>query len=181
MREQQQVFNNPDLGSVTDDWDLLGENVGVGGSIDGIMAAFMASSAHKANILNSAFNYIGAGVKEDANGIIWVSVIFMAGPDDLLDPPSTTTTTTPQPPSTKTTTQPPGPTTTTTAPPGPTTTTTAPPGSTTTTTAPPGDGDDTGPPTTVVSIWELQYEEFAVLGPDWLNPALLRLVGSMSR
>lgn len=69
------------------------------------MAAFMGSSSHRANILNSQFNYVGAGVKEDSTGVLWVSVIFMAGPDGLVDPPSTTTTT--LPPSTTTTTQPP--------------------------------------------------------------------------
>ncbi len=161
MREQQRVFHHPNLSSVTSGWSLLGENVGASGSIDGIMSAFMSSSAHKSNILNSSFNYVGAGVKEDANGVLWVSVIFMAGPDDLLDPPDTTTTTTTttappattttttQPPATTTTTQPPSTTTTTQPPstttitqPPATTTTTVPPGSTTTTTAPP-DGSTT--------------------------------------
>ena len=216
MREQQSVFHHPDLASVTDDWYALAENVAAGGSIDGLMAAFMGSSAHRANILNSQFNYVGVGVKEDANGILWVSVIFMAGPDGLVDPPSTTTTTTTtttqppstttttqppsttttqppsttttttQPPSTTTTTQPPS-TTTTTQPPGATTTTTTPPGSTTTTTVPPGDGSDpdgTGPPSTVIlgiPTGVLHYDEFEVLSPHWLNPALLRLIGYMSR
>ena len=137
MRAEQRVFHHPNLASVTDDWFALAENVAVGGSIDGIMSAFMSSPGHKANILNSAFDYVGAGVKEDSNGILWVSVIFMDGPDDLLDPPDTTTTTTTtitQPPATTTTTVPPS--TTTTQPPSTTTTTMLPPSSTTTTLPP---------------------------------------------
>ena len=150
MRDQQSVFHHPDLASVTDGWYALAENVAAGGSIDGVMAAFMGSSSHRANILNSQFNYVGAGVKEDSTGILWVSVIFMAGPDGLVDPPSTTTTTTTttQPPSITTTTQPPS-TTTTTQPPS-TTTTTQPP-TTTTTTQPPSTTTTTQPPTTTTT------------------------------
>ena len=63
------------------------------------------------------FNYVGVGAKTDDAGTIWMAIILMRGPDDLLDPPDTTTTTTTQPPpTTTTTTQPPG-TTTTTEPP----------------------------------------------------------------
>jgi hypothetical protein len=161
MRDQQNIFHHPNLGSVTSGWTLLGENVGAGPSISGIMTAFMGSSTHRSNILNGGFNYVGAGVAEDAAGRLWVSVIFMQGPDDLLDPPDTTTTTTTQPPTTTTTTQPPstttttqppftttttqppgGTTTTTTQPPSTTTTTTQPPGGTTTTTLPPDGGTD---------------------------------------
>jgi uncharacterized protein YkwD len=182
MRDAQQVFHHPNLSGVTDaDWNALAENVGVGGSVSGIMDAFMASSAHKANILNSSFNYVGAGVKEDANGILWVSVIFMAGPEGLNDPPdTTTTTTTTQPPSTTTTT-------TTTAPPSTTTTTS--PGSTTTTLPPTdgagGEGQGSKGGSFVGSQsslrWILEYAEFEVLSPDWLNPALLRMTGWMGR
>ena len=219
MRDAQQVYNQPNLNEVTDVWFTLAESVGVGASVAGIMDAFMASSSHRSSILNSGFNYIGAGVAEDDNGILWVDVIFMGGPDDLLDPPPTTTTTQPpatttttQPPATTTTTQPPGstttttqPTTTTTQPPGSTTTTTllrrrlsprdllrrrlSRPGSTTTTTLPPGDGEappgpdsSPGPDDTIlIRVWALRYEQFAVLSPTWLNPALLRLLGLMGR
>ncbi len=168
MRTQQEIFHHPNLGSVTDGWYALGENVAAGGSTGAIVDAWMASSGHRANILNANYNYVGAGVKEDANGVLWVSVIFMYGPDDLLDPPdttttttttttqappttTTTTTTTTQPPTTTTTTQPPS-TTTTSLPPAttttqpPSTTTTLPPGSTTTTTAPPGSTTTTTAP-----------------------------------
>ncbi|KAA0235120.1 MAG: hypothetical protein JJLCMIEE_01449 [Acidimicrobiales bacterium] len=41
-------------------WLKLGENVGYGGSIGTIHNAYMASSGHRANILDPAFRYVGA-------------------------------------------------------------------------------------------------------------------------
>jgi hypothetical protein len=32
-----------------------------------------------------------------------------------------------------------------------------------------------------VNPWAFHYSEFEVLSADWLNPDLLRLIGSMSR
>jgi hypothetical protein len=190
MAERQELFHTPNLGSVTTDWKALAENVGVGPSVDLIFDAFMNSSGHRANILGS-YNYIGVGVKTDDAGRLWVTMIFMLGPDDLLDPdpdpPPTTTTTQPPP----TTTQPP---TTTTQPPPPTTqppstTTTTKPPSTTTTTKPPT--TTTQPPstttTTVAPVEEpvvpyaVPDEELAVLKAGVLAPQLFRLIGSIGR
>jgi len=57
-------------------WNSLGENVGAGGSVDSLHAAFMASPAHKANIMHSGFNNVGVGSTVDASGRMWVTVIF---------------------------------------------------------------------------------------------------------
>ncbi len=126
MMEEGRLFHNGNLGAVTTGWEALGENVGVGPSVDAIHEAFMASSSHRRNILGD-FNYVGVGVVQEAEDKFWVTVIFMKGPADLLDPAPTTTTTT-------TTTIPPP---TTTVPAATTTTTTPPPATTTTTTPPP--------------------------------------------
>ena len=210
MRDQGKLFHNPNLANVTSGWKALGENVGVGPDIDSLFDAFMASGAHRSNILGG-YNYVGVGVAA-ADGVVWVTMVFMLGDDDLLDPPDTTTTTKPpatttttKPPSTTTTTKPPS-TTTTTAPPS-TTTTTAPP-STTTTTAPPSTTTTTAPPstttttapastttttappstttTTVAPVEPVRpfivvEEEFAVLGDDWINVSWLRLLGRIGR
>ncbi len=104
MAEEQNLYHSPNLGSVTTGWKALGENVGVGGSVNQLFDAFMGSSAHRANILGS-YNYVGVGVKVDANDVMWVTMIFMLHPDDLNGTgDTTTTTTTTQPPSTTTTT-----------------------------------------------------------------------------
>jgi uncharacterized protein YkwD len=56
------------------DWQLLGENVGVGGAVSSLHVAFMNSPAHRANILND-YKYVGIGTKVDG-GRLWVTVIF---------------------------------------------------------------------------------------------------------
>lgn len=56
-------------------WAALAENVGRGGTVDSLHAAFMASSGHKANILGD-YNYVGIGT-DTADGVLYVTVVFM--------------------------------------------------------------------------------------------------------
>ncbi|MDP9068735.1 MAG: CAP domain-containing protein [Actinomycetota bacterium] len=56
-------------------WTSLGENVGVGATVDSLHTAFMNSPAHRDNILHGPFNNVGVGVKKDG-GRMWVTVIF---------------------------------------------------------------------------------------------------------
>lgn len=58
-------------------WTILGENVGVGGTVSSLHQAFMASQGHKDNILYAAFRHVGIGVA-NRNGRMWVTVIFEA-------------------------------------------------------------------------------------------------------
>ena len=58
-------------------WRTLGENVGVGSTVDSLHSAFMNSPAHKENILFDSFNNVGVGVIEK-DGRMWVTVIFEA-------------------------------------------------------------------------------------------------------
>ena len=62
-------------------WRVLGENVGIGQTVSSLHQAFMASPAHKANVLRSDFRHVGVGVREAATGQIWVTVIFQARRD----------------------------------------------------------------------------------------------------
>ena len=43
-------------------WCYLGENVGMGPSLEAIEAAFMASPSHRANIVSWNYDHIGTGV-----------------------------------------------------------------------------------------------------------------------
>jgi uncharacterized protein YkwD len=61
----------------TQPWRKLAENVGVGSNLDSIHNNFMASSAHKANIIDPAFNQLGVGVTRDGAGRYWVVHEFM--------------------------------------------------------------------------------------------------------
>jgi uncharacterized protein YkwD len=53
-------------------WKALGENVGVGGSVDHVHDMFMSSAIHRSNILSWTFNRMGAGVSRDGAGRYWV-------------------------------------------------------------------------------------------------------------
>lgn len=85
MMNQQNLHHNPNLGSVTTGWQSLGENVGVGPSVDVLHEAFMNSSGHRANILGN-YNYVGVGVKKESDSKMWVTVVFMKAPAGLNDP-----------------------------------------------------------------------------------------------
>lgn len=61
-------------------WVELGENVGVGSTVESLHTAFMNSSAHRSNILYSNFRYVGIGTAK-ANGRLWVTVIFESRAD----------------------------------------------------------------------------------------------------
>ena len=179
MRDQGRLFFNPNVTSATTGWNAIAEVIGVGDSVGSIFDAFMASSSHRSTILGG-FNYVGVGPATEPSGQIWVDMIFMHGPDDLLDPPATTTTT--EPPSTTTTTEPPS-TTTTTEPPStttttepPSTTTTVPPGGTTTTTTQ-APGPDVPSGNTQGAAFAVSPVELAVLDGDWVPPDLMRPFG----
>lgn len=57
-------------------WLRLGENVGRGGDVGTLHTAFLDSPAHRANIVNGAFNYIGLGVV-NSGGSLYITQIFM--------------------------------------------------------------------------------------------------------
>lgn len=122
MLDRGEIYHNTALGSVTGVWQGLGENVGMGVDLAALQSAFMASAAHRANILGD-YNYVGVGIKTDSGGVNWVTVVFMRAAPGLNGGTTTTTTTEPPPPPT-TTTSPPA--TTPTPPPTTTTTTTRP-------------------------------------------------------
>ena len=64
-------------------WDVLGENVGVGGTVESLHDAFMASPPHRHNVLYRQYRRVGVGVGR-GHGRMWVTIIFQDG-----DNPST--------------------------------------------------------------------------------------------
>lgn len=58
------------------DWTRIGENIAAGQrSPEEVMAAWMASPGHRANILNPAFREIGIGVvNRGRSGLFWVQI-----------------------------------------------------------------------------------------------------------
>ena len=61
---------------VTADWKKLGENVGMGGSVDGLHDAFVASVHHYENLVDPAFSHVGIGIAISGK-TIYVAEMFM--------------------------------------------------------------------------------------------------------
>ena len=74
-----QISHNPNLGSeVGGHWTKLGENVGVGYDVDGLMQAFINSPAHYAQPRRSRWTHVGVGVTFAADGRMYTTHNFMA-------------------------------------------------------------------------------------------------------
>lgn len=58
-------------------WTMLGENVGVGSTVDSLHKAFMDSPSHRDNVLYNTFRHVGIGTRE-RHGRLWVTVVFEA-------------------------------------------------------------------------------------------------------
>lgn len=70
------ISHNPSVRAQVRGWEVLGENVGVGGNVDAIHAGFVASPTHYANLVDSAYTKVGFGiVRPDAR--IFVVEVFM--------------------------------------------------------------------------------------------------------
>lgn len=85
MKADGQLSHNPSLASVTDDWEKLGENVGLGTSIQALHAAFMKSTGHRGNILGD-YDSVGIAVVAETESRLWITVVFMKS----LNPPPAT-------------------------------------------------------------------------------------------
>ncbi len=91
MVKQDKLYHTPSdkLSKRVTNWTILGENVGVGGDVESLHAAFMASPAHADNVLYDSFRHMGVGTIK-ADGKLWVTVIFEAqtNPGTILDMPN---------------------------------------------------------------------------------------------
>ena len=61
-------------------WVLLGENVGVGSTVDSLHVAFMNSPSHRDNVMHTSFRHVGVGTRHE-HGRLWVTVVFEAQSD----------------------------------------------------------------------------------------------------
>jgi Cysteine-rich secretory protein family len=109
-----QISHNPNLGTeISGGWTKMGENVGVGYDVAGLMQAFVNSPAHYANLVDPAWTHVGVGVTIASDGRMYTTHNFMAlgggapapapapaavQPAPAPAPPTTTTTTAPPPP-----------------------------------------------------------------------------------
>jgi uncharacterized protein YkwD len=77
LAAEQRLYHSNLTDGIGYRWCRLGENVGYGYSIEQVHNAFMASTGHRANILNPAFNRVGIGVTRDGANRFWVVQEFM--------------------------------------------------------------------------------------------------------
>jgi uncharacterized protein YkwD len=71
------IFHSDLASGIQPGWRSLGENVGYGGSVDGVQASLQASAPHRANMLSGAFNQIGVGVAFGGDGRVYVCQVFV--------------------------------------------------------------------------------------------------------
>lgn len=99
MVSRDEVFHNPNLPSEVDGWQLLGENVGTGATVQQIHDALMDSKVHRDVILQARFTEVGVGVLRVGEAL-WMTQVFRQPEAEAA--PSTTTTapavSTPTPP-----------------------------------------------------------------------------------
>jgi hypothetical protein len=104
MAAEGRIWHSTLSDGITLDWKKLGENVGMGGSVDGLHTAFVNSPHHYENLVDPAFGYVGIGIVMNGN-TIYVTEEFMqlmpVKAPVLTTPttarPVTTTTTAPKP------------------------------------------------------------------------------------
>src|SRR5262245_9672806 len=75
MASSHSLFHSSLTQGITPGWFVLGENIGEGPSIDSIEAALIASSPHRANMLDRRFNQVGVG--QSADGLLWITEDFV--------------------------------------------------------------------------------------------------------
>lgn len=77
MASDGRIYHNGNLGNeISGNWYAAGENVGMGPTCNSIHDAFMASTGHRNNILDSDYNQIGVGVAYDSDGTIYITEVF---------------------------------------------------------------------------------------------------------
>lgn len=77
MAEAGEIWHSELPDGITVNWKRLGENVGMGGSVEALHQAFIDSPGHYQNLIDPGFRHVGLGVTVDADGTIFVSEVFM--------------------------------------------------------------------------------------------------------
>jgi predicted ribosomally synthesized peptide with SipW-like signal peptide len=76
MADRNTIWHSVLSDGITADWQKLGENVGMGGTVDGLHIAFVNSLHHYENLVDPAFDSIGVGVVR-AGDTLFVAEEFM--------------------------------------------------------------------------------------------------------
>ncbi len=93
MAAADEIWHSDLSDGITIEWARLGENVGKGGSVEALQAAFVDSPLHYENIVEENWQAMGIGVTVDEDDTIFVTVEFVEYPD----PAATTDTSSSEP------------------------------------------------------------------------------------
>lgn len=80
MQRKNHLFHSNRLDWKVTNWIRLGENVGFGSSIASLQSAFMNSPAHRQNVLDPSFTYVGISVRPQGERL-WITVLFESRAD----------------------------------------------------------------------------------------------------
>jgi uncharacterized protein YkwD len=77
MASSDNLHHNPRLAKelASMSWRIIGENVGVGATVQTLHKAFMNSPSHRSNVLGRRYRLVGIGVVL-SGGRTWVTVVF---------------------------------------------------------------------------------------------------------
>lgn len=102
MAAAGRIWHNPAFSaSVTQNWRKVGENVGVGPTVDSLHQAFVDSPAHLENLVDGEFTRVGVGVVHGGDGRIYTAHQFMQlfpAPAPAPPPPAPAPAASPPPP-----------------------------------------------------------------------------------
>jgi uncharacterized protein YkwD len=76
MAADNRLYHNADYQYQVGSWQALAENVGTGGSVASLDAAFYNSPDHRTNLLNGDYREVGLGVTVTVAGVMWVTADF---------------------------------------------------------------------------------------------------------
>jgi hypothetical protein len=97
MADVGDISHSPNLGSGISGWTLIGENVGAGFDVLGLMQAFINSAVHYNNLVDARFTHVGVGVAQGADGMLYTTHLFMAASSQPAPTPAPTPTPEPEP------------------------------------------------------------------------------------
>lgn len=89
MASAGKIWHSDLSDGITIEWARLGENVGKGGSVESLQAAFVDSPLHYQNIIDVNWQALGIGVTVDEQDTIFVAVEFVEYPDSAPAPADT--------------------------------------------------------------------------------------------
>jgi hypothetical protein len=75
MAASGSLRHNGDLPNQVENWERLGENVGVGASVSELHNAFLESDTHRGNIVDAGWLEVGIGIAA-RDGQLWVVHVF---------------------------------------------------------------------------------------------------------